>query len=149
MPAGKPPAIWINEQSNNAVRPEIRDRPCLSRLQRFHAIDVDQRAMHGSIGLGIPDDDPRLQQDDCLRMADLMRFPVRERQDEWFERAPVQPFSDRFHIHRSTVPLPILPPYAACNGSIPLMWINEQSTIRSASGYAMAMRLLASATFSG
>jgi hypothetical protein len=75
----------------------------LRRLKGLDAVHVNQGDVHKPICLGIDDRNPVLANRDDFGMADLIGFAVGKPQFKRLERAPAQPFADRFGIHRFAV----------------------------------------------
>ena len=71
----------------------------LGGLQSRDAIDVNQGAMHGTVGFGVNDDDAVFAKRHVFRMTHLMDFAIRQAQLERLKRGAVQPFTNRFHVH--------------------------------------------------
>ncbi|HJT35198.1 MAG TPA: hypothetical protein VJ783_24450 [Pirellulales bacterium] len=73
----------------------------LGALQGLDAVDVNQRAMHRSVGLRVTDDDASPKNHDVLLMAHLVFFAVRQANLERLKGGSVQPFLNRLGVHIS------------------------------------------------
>jgi len=71
----------------------------LGVLNRFYAVDVQERNMHGVILFRVANDEPGFQDHYVFRVADLMRLAVRQLQHERFKRLALHPFQNGLCVH--------------------------------------------------
>jgi len=55
--------------------------------------------MHRAVAFRVANDDAGFENHDVFRVANFMGFAAGEPEDERFERATIQPFSDVFWAH--------------------------------------------------